>query len=92
MIKTAVIGGTGYAGQELLRILYRHPNVEIISIGSKSYVGTAFNAIYHNFEGITNLDCSSKTIAELSAEEKNALSHRGKAGKVLSKVINALYS
>ncbi len=44
------------------------------------------------YDPIVILKDTDKTIAELSAEEKNALSHRGKAGKVLSKVINALYS
>ncbi len=65
-IKAAVVGGTGYAGQELLRILYRHPNVEVVSIGSHSYEGQAYNGIYGNFKEITSLDCENVNLEDLS--------------------------
>ena len=44
------------------------------------------------YDPIVILKDTDKTIAELSAEEKNALSHRGKAGKVLNEVLEALYN
>ena len=37
-IKAGIIGATGYAGGELVRILSRHPEVEIVWYGSRSYI------------------------------------------------------
>ena len=38
MIKAGIIGSTGYAGQELVRLLMQHPDVEIVWYGSRSYI------------------------------------------------------
>lgn len=38
MIRVGIIGSTGYAGQELVRILLQHPDAEIVWYGSRSYV------------------------------------------------------
>ena len=38
MIKAGIIGSTGYAGQELVRLLMQHPDVEIVWYGSRSYM------------------------------------------------------
>ena len=38
MIKAGIIGATGYAGAELVRILMGHPEVEIVWYGSRSYI------------------------------------------------------
>ena len=38
MIKAGIIGSTGYAGQELVRLLLQHKDAEIVWYGSKSYV------------------------------------------------------
>ena len=46
MIKVSVIGATGYAGAELLSILYRHPQVNIIHITSESYTGKKISQVY----------------------------------------------
>lgn len=51
MIKTSVIGATGYAGAELVRLLVSHPQVEIAHLVSHSYAGQDMNQIYKNFEG-----------------------------------------
>lgn len=66
MIKASVVGGTGYAGETLLRLLYRHPEVEVVSVGSKSFVGTPFNEVYRNFRDITDALCEAKDLAELA--------------------------
>ena len=42
MIKVGIVGATGYAGAELVRILQGHPEAEIVWYGSKSYAGEAF--------------------------------------------------
>ena len=41
VIKVGVVGGTGYTGVELLRLLVNHPNVRLTAITSRSEAGTA---------------------------------------------------
>ena len=48
MVSIAIVGGTGYTGVELLRILAGHPQVEIKAVTSRSEVGTAISEIYPN--------------------------------------------
>ncbi|MBQ1415269.1 MAG: N-acetyl-gamma-glutamyl-phosphate reductase [Lachnospiraceae bacterium] len=55
MIKAGIVGATGYAGAELVRILANHPNVEIAWLASKSYAGQKFSDIYQNMRGICDL-------------------------------------
>ncbi|MFA9397417.1 MAG: N-acetyl-gamma-glutamyl-phosphate reductase [Clostridiaceae bacterium] len=57
MIKVAVVGSTGYAGEELVRILFNHPKVELKYLISHSYAGKSFAEIYPNFNKITNIIC-----------------------------------
>ena len=38
-IKVGIVGGTGYTGVELLRILSQHPNVQLVAITSRSEAG-----------------------------------------------------
>ena len=46
MIKVSVIGATGYAGAELLAILYRHPQVNVVHITSESHTGKKISELY----------------------------------------------
>lgn len=48
-VKVGIIGATGYAGAELLRILYNHKFVEISGISSVSFEGKNLNEVYPNF-------------------------------------------
>ena len=50
VIKTAVIGATGYAGAELMRILSGHKQVRIAHAVSKSFAGKKLSTIYPNFK------------------------------------------
>lgn len=63
MINIAIIGATGYSGQELIRLLVRHPAAKIKYLSSRSYVGQKINNIYKNFNGL-NFDG-----AEICVEE-----------------------
>lgn len=67
-IKAAIVGVTGYVGQELFRILSSHPNVEISHITSVSYKGKALSEIYENFMKITDLQCSDADIEKIAGE------------------------
>ena len=54
MIKVGIIGGTGYTGAELLRLLTGHPNVEIAAVTSRSNQGELVSDIYPNLRGIVD--------------------------------------
>lgn len=54
-IKAGVIGATGYAGSELIRLLCRHPQVQPVYAGSHSYAGKVFSDIYPNMKGICDI-------------------------------------
>ncbi len=49
-IKAAVVGATGYAGAELVRLLLTHPQVEITGISSTSFAGQSIDEIYPSFK------------------------------------------
>ena len=56
MIKAGIIGSTGYAGQELVRLLLQHKEAEIVWYGSKSYVDEKFSRVFGNmFQIVDNL-------------------------------------
>jgi len=54
-IKVGIVGGTGYTGVELLRILAKHPNVELVTITSRSEQGVAVADMYPNLRGHVDL-------------------------------------
>lgn len=54
-IKAGIIGGSGYTGVELLRLLAAHPAVEMTAITSKSYAGRAVSALYSSLRGQVDL-------------------------------------
>lgn len=58
MIKAAVLGATGYAGIELVRLLSKHPEVSIEVLGSQTFDGKKISEVYQNFEGILDKECS----------------------------------
>ncbi len=49
MIKTGIIGATGYAGAELVRLLLMHTKAKLTAVSSVSFEGKAFDEIYPNF-------------------------------------------
>ncbi len=57
MIKAGIIGATGYAGNELVRLLLNHKDVEIEWLVSKSFEGQSYSGIYRNFFEILDTDC-----------------------------------
>ncbi|MEM8594086.1 MAG: N-acetyl-gamma-glutamyl-phosphate reductase [Pseudomonadota bacterium] len=58
MIKVGVVGATGYAGVELLRILIRHPNVELVAVTSRSDKGRAVSDVFPNLREHTDITFS----------------------------------
>ena len=57
MIKAAVLGATGYAGIELVRILSAHPDVKLEILGSHSFDGQPISEVYGNFAHVLDLTC-----------------------------------
>jgi len=55
MIKAAIVGGTGYTGVELLRLLAAHPEVELTAITSRSEAGQAVADMFPNLRGHVDL-------------------------------------
>ncbi len=59
MIKVGIIGATGYAGVELVRILMRHPNVTLTAVSSVSFEGQPISDIYPSLREICDMTCES---------------------------------
>ncbi len=67
MIRAGIVGGTGYTGVELLRILAHHPNVNIKTITSRENKGGKVNEMYPNLRGYVDLDFDEPMVENLSA-------------------------
>ena len=68
MISAAIVGGTGYTGIELIRLLSAHPEVSIDLLTSRSEAGTRANEIFPSLRGISDLvfsDLGEETLATL---------------------------
>ena len=68
MIKVGIIGATGYAGNELVRILMGHKDVEIKWYGSRSYVEQKYASVYQNMFEIVEDTCLDDNIEELAEQ------------------------
>lgn len=68
MIKAGIIGATGYAGAELVRILMNHRDVEIVWYGSRSYVDQNYADIYRNMFRIVDAKCMDDHMEQLAEE------------------------
>lgn len=68
MIKAGIIGATGYAGQELVRLLLQHRETEIVWYGSRSYVDEKFSSVFGNVFQIVEDICKSDDLHELSRQ------------------------
>lgn len=60
MIKIGIIGATGYAGVELIRILLNHPQAELAAVSSVSFEGKAVSEVYPSLYGLCDLPCCSR--------------------------------
>src|SRR5580765_3216725 len=55
MIKVGIVGGTGYTGVELLRLLASHPEVEVRAITSRKEAGTIVADMFPSLRGVYDL-------------------------------------
>lgn len=68
MIKVGIIGATGYAGGELVRILLGHKQVEIKWYGSRSYIDKKYSDVYQNMFQIVDAVCMDDNMKALADE------------------------
>lgn len=65
MIKVGIVGGTGYTGVELLRLLSQHPEVELAAITSRAEAGSAVAEMFPSLRGKVGLRFSDPATAPL---------------------------
>lgn len=66
MVKAGIIGSTGYAGQELVRLLLGHGEVSIEWYGSRSYIDKRYSEVYGNMFQIVDAKCMDDNMEELA--------------------------
>ncbi len=65
MIKAGIVGGTGYTGVELLRLLAQHPEVELTAITSRGEAGTPVAKMFPSLRGAVDLHFTDPKVALL---------------------------
>ncbi len=91
MVKAGIIGATGYAGSELVRLLLGHPDAEIVWYGSRSHVDQKFSDVYGNMFRLVEDTCLDENMDEL-AEKADVIftaTPQGYAASVMSEEILA---
>lgn len=68
MIKAGIIGATGYAGAELVRLLLGHGEVEITWYGSRSYIDEKYADVYGNMFQLVEARCLDDNMEELAKQ------------------------
>lgn len=68
MIKVGIIGATGYAGNELVRLLLGHRETEIKWLGSRSYVDKPYSSVYQNMFNLVDDVCKDDNLEQLANE------------------------
>ena len=66
MIKIGIVGGTGYTGIELLRILAQHPESELVAITSRKEAGTRVADLFPSLRGVVDIAYSDPSKADLA--------------------------
>ena len=81
MISVGIVGGTGYTGVELLRILLRHPNAEVKVLTSRTENGRRVDDMFPSLRGHTDLKYSDLNIDEafqyLALDDKISMQKKG---------------
>ena len=68
MIKVGIIGATGYAGNELFRLLLGHKDAEIVWLGSRSYIDQNYSDVYRNMFKLVDAKCMDDNMEQLANE------------------------
>mgnify|MGYP001297162632 FL=1 len=68
MVKVGIIGSTGYAGNELVRLLLGHKDVWIVWYGSRSYIDKKYSQVYQNMFKLVEDVCRDDNMEELASQ------------------------
>ena len=68
MVKVGIIGATGYAGGELVRLLTQHKEAQIVWYGSRSYIDQKYSSVYGNMFQIVDDKCMDDNMEELAKQ------------------------
>lgn len=68
MIKVGIIGATGYAGNELVRLLLGHKDAQIVWLGSRSYIDQNYSDVYRNMFKLVDAKCMDDNMEQLANE------------------------
>lgn len=71
MTKVSILGATGYAGVELVKLILQHPNATLTHITSESHTGQALADVYPHMRGITDLTLESMDNLEAIAKDSD---------------------
>lgn len=91
MTKVSILGATGYAGAELVKLILQHPNATLTHITSESHTGQALADVYPHMRGITDLTLESMDNLETIAKDSDFIfialphGHAMTVGKALAK-------
>lgn len=85
MIKAAILGSTGYVGEELVRLLYSHPKVELVGLSSHRYVDEKYAKVYPHFNQIIDKKCIEDKIEDIEADILFIALPHGIASKIVTK-------
>ena len=66
MIKVGIIGATGYAGVEIVRLIMQHKEAEVVWFGSRSYVDQDYASVFRNMFQIVDAKCLEDNMEELA--------------------------
>lgn len=67
MVKVGILGATGYAGIELVRLLSQHPEAQIVRAVSQSYIGKKISDVYPSLRGIVDIECCGLDVDDIAA-------------------------
>ena len=86
MVSVAIVGGSGYTGGELIRLLSAHPEVEIVDITSRQFEGTPVHKVHPHIRG-TDLVFRNKKPSELDADIIFTATPHGASMKIVPDLI-----
>ncbi|NLL07244.1 MAG: N-acetyl-gamma-glutamyl-phosphate reductase [Clostridiaceae bacterium] len=89
MINVGIIGATGYVGIEIVRLLQNHPEINITSVISQSFVGKKISDVYPNLRNVFDMECEGLDIDRISEKADifiTALPH-GVSKEVIPKLV-----
>lgn len=66
MVKVGIIGSTGYAGVEIVRLIQQHKEAEVVWFGSRSYVDKKYSDVFRNMFQIVDAKCLDDNMEELA--------------------------